>query len=65
VKAVSEIYMPVSGTVIEINTDLEGAPEKVNASPYDEGWMIRITPSDPSEMDSLMDKDAYLAMLKG
>ncbi|MFH1154652.1 MAG: glycine cleavage system protein GcvH [Pseudomonadota bacterium] len=65
VKAVSEMYMPVSGTVVEINSSLESSPELVNTSPYDTGWMVKITPADVSELDSLMDKTAYLAMLKG
>jgi glycine cleavage system H protein len=65
VKAVSEVYMPVSGTVIAVNTDLEGAPELVNNAPYAEGWMIRVTASDPAEYERLMDRAAYLNLLKG
>ncbi|OQY50873.1 MAG: glycine cleavage system protein H [Desulfobacteraceae bacterium 4572_89] len=65
VKAVSEIYIPISGEVVEINEDLEDAPEQVNEDCYEGGWMIKIKPDDLSEMDDLMDKAAYLAMLKG
>ena len=65
VKAVSELYMPVSGEIVSINSALEDAPELVNNDPYEQGWMIKLTPSDVSEMDSLKDKNAYLEMLKG
>ncbi len=65
VKAVSELFSPVGGEVVEINKNLEDSPELVNNSPYDEGWMIMIKPDDPAELDALMDKDAYLEMLKG
>lgn len=65
VKAVSEIYIPVSGKVIQINQDLENAPELVNQSCYDKGWLIKINASDPGQMDSLLNKAAYMDMLKG
>ena len=65
VKAVSEIYIPVSGEVVEINEALEDAPELVNNSPYEEGWIVKIKADDLSELDNLMDKAAYLDMLKG
>jgi glycine cleavage system H protein len=65
VKAVAELYLPVGGEVIEINTKLEASPELVNASPYDDGWMVLVKPDEPAELDALMDKDAYLEMLKG
>ena len=65
VKAVSEIYLPVSGEVTAINEDLEDAPELVNNDCYTGGWLIKIKPDDISELDSLMDKGAYLDMLKG
>lgn len=64
-KAVSELYMPVGGRVVAINTALEDAPELVNNDPYGEGWMIKIEPDNPVEYDQLMDKQAYLEMLKG
>jgi glycine cleavage system H protein len=65
VKAVSELYMPVGGTVAGINSDLEESPELVNNQPYGQGWMISLQPSDPNEIDSLMTQPAYLEMLKG
>ena len=65
VKAVSELYMPVSGEILSTNSALEDAPELVNNDPYHQGWMIKLMPSDVSEMDSLKDKNAYLEMLKG
>ncbi len=65
VKAVSEIYMPVAGEIVEINEALEDAPELVNESCYDNGWIIRVKPDDISEFEALLDKSAYLGMLKG
>ncbi len=65
VKAVSELFLPVGGEVLAVNTALEDAPENVNSNPYDQGWMLEIKPSDPGELDVLMTKDAYLEMLKG
>lgn len=59
VKAVSDVYAPVSGEVVEVNTALETAPEQVNTAPYEDGWMIRVRVSDPSALDTLMDADAY------
>ena len=65
VKAVSELYMPVAGEVVAANASLEDAPEKVNNTPYGDGWMIEIKADNPPEPDDLMDKDAYLGTLKG
>ncbi len=65
VKAVSEIYIPISGEIVEVNENLEDAPELVNESCYEGGWLIKVKPEDASELDSLMDKAAYLDMLKG
>lgn len=65
VKAVSEVYMPLGGEIVAVNSQLEDAPNLVNESPYSEGWMIEVKPSDPSELDALMSKDAYVEMLKG
>ncbi len=65
VKAVSEIYIPISGEVVEINQSLENSPELVNQSCYTEGWLIKVKPTQASEFDRLMDKAAYLDMLKG
>jgi glycine cleavage system H protein len=65
VKAVSEIYIPISGEIVEINEDLEDAPELVNESCYDKGWLIKVKPEDVSQLDDLFDKAAYLDILKG
>ena len=65
VKAVSEIYMPIAGEVAAVNSDLEDAPEKVNNSPYDDGWMIAVKPADAGQIDGLMDNAAYRESLKG
>ena len=59
VKAVSDLYAPVSGTVAEVNAELGEAPERVNEDCYNEGWLIAITPSHDSEFGELMDADAY------
>ena len=59
VKAVSDLFAPVSGEVTEVNNDLEDAPETVNDDPYGEGWMIRVSLSDVGEIDSLLDAAAY------
>jgi glycine cleavage system H protein len=59
VKAASDIYAPLSGTIIAINEELEDAPETVNSSPYDDGWMFKMKPSEPSEIDGLIDAESY------
>lgn len=59
VKTVSELFMPVSGTLAEQNAALEDNPELVNEDPYGEGWMVKVTMSDPSEIDDLLDAEAY------
>lgn len=59
VKTVSELFMPVDGTIAEINHDLETAPEQVNQDPYGEGWMVKIEMADTDELDDLMRADAY------
>jgi len=64
VKTVSELYAPISGKVVEVNGELEDAPEFVNESPYEKAWMVVIEPSDKSEMDKLMDAKAYEEMTK-
>ncbi|WP_299595008.1 glycine cleavage system protein GcvH [uncultured Microbulbifer sp.] len=61
VKAASDIYAPISGEVIAVNGALEDEPETVNSSPYDDGWFFKIKPSDESELDKLLDADAYKA----
>lgn len=59
VKTVSDLYMPVTGEILEVNPDLEGQPELVNNDPYGKGWMVRIRMSDASELDDLLDHGAY------
>lgn len=59
VKTVADAYMPVSGEVIEVNAELDGAPEKVNGDPYGEGWMVKIKVSDASEFDTLLSAEQY------
>src|SRR3954464_15495684 len=59
VKAVSDLIAPLSGEVLEVNAKVVDAPETVNDDPYGEGWLVRIRLSDPSEVDGLMDADAY------
>ena len=63
-KAVSELYMPLGGEVVEINTALEDDPALVNNDPYGQGWMILIKPEDPGQLDGLMAQAAYLEALK-
>ena len=65
VKAVSELYMPVGGEVSAVNTALGDAPELVNNDPYNAGWMIEVKLINKEELTDLMDKTAYLKMLKG
>ena len=62
VKAASDIYAPVSGTVVEVNSNLEDSPELVNESPYIDGWFFKITPDDTSALDDLLDAAAYQAV---
>ncbi len=65
VKAVSELYMPISGEITAINEALADEPELVNSAPYEGGWMIEIKAGDPAELDALKSKAEYLDMLKG
>ena len=64
VKTVSDLYSPCSGEVVAVNEDLESAPENVNEAPYGGGWMIRIRPTDVSEIEALMDAAAYDAFVE-
>jgi glycine cleavage system H protein len=64
VKAASDLYAPVSGTVREVNSALLESPETINASPLDAGWLIKLEPSDRSELNALLDEQAYQAMLE-
>ena len=61
VKAVSELFAPVSGEIIEVNSRLEKEPQLVNSSPYGDGWMVKIRLSDPAEQNGLMNSEAYEA----
>lgn len=63
VKTVSELFAPIGGEIVEINGELDGRPELANDAPYGEGWMVVLRPSDPSELDGLMDAAAYEAYL--
>lgn len=64
VKAASDVYTPVSGEILEINEALEDSPEMVNEDPFGEAWFVRISLQDTSELDELMDADAYQAFIK-
>ena len=59
IKSVSEIYAPVSGKITAVNKELEDAPEKINNSPYEEGWLVEIEIANKDELNSLLDADAY------
>lgn len=63
VKAVSDLYMPIGGTVTEVNTKLEGEPALVNQDSYEAGWMLKLRVDDPASVAALMTKDQYLAQL--
>ncbi len=63
VKAVSDIYAPVSGTVVEVNEDLPESPEVVNEDPYGDGWLIKVKVSDPADLEDLMENDEYTELV--
>ncbi len=63
-KSVSDVYAPVSGTVAEVNTSLDGAPERLNQDPYGTGWIFVIEMSEPSELDRLMDAASYRRLVE-
>jgi glycine cleavage system H protein len=63
VKTVSDLYLPVAGTITEVNADLGANPESVNSDPYGAGWMIKMTLSNPADVDGLMDAKAYEALV--
>jgi glycine cleavage system H protein len=64
-KSVSEIYAPVSGVIVEINADLADSPERLNDDPYGEGWICIIDPTDPAQLDELLDAEGYRALIEG
>lgn len=63
VKAASDIYSPIGGRVVAVNTALADAPEQVNADPYGDGWLVRLAPEDPGEIGALLDSEGYQAVL--
>lgn len=63
VKTVSDLFMPVSGEVLELNSEIENSPDLVNADPYGKGWMIKIKLTDPSQLNSLLSADAYKSLI--
>jgi glycine cleavage system H protein len=63
VKAVSDVFAPLSGEVLEVNEALGDSPEKINEDPYGEGWMVKVRLSDPAEVDALLDVNAYRNLL--
>ncbi|MBU6943287.1 glycine cleavage system protein GcvH [Staphylococcus simulans] len=63
VKTVSELYAPVSGTVVEVNEELEDSPEFVNESPYEKAWMVKVKLNDTSQLDDLLSADQYKEMI--
>ena len=65
VKAVSELLMPIAGTIMEINPELEDTPELVNNDPYGAGWILKVKPEDPTQIDQLMNREAYMNKIKG
>jgi glycine cleavage system H protein len=64
VKAVSDVFAPLSGEIVEVNEALADSPERINSDPYGEGWMVKVRLSDSSEVDQLMDVSAYKEMLQ-
>ncbi|MBK9637103.1 MAG: glycine cleavage system protein GcvH [Bacteroidetes bacterium] len=65
VKTVSDLFMPVTGEVLELNAKLEGAPELVNKDPYNEGWMVKVKISDISQLSDLLSADTYKSLIGG
>ncbi|MCD8081056.1 MAG: glycine cleavage system protein GcvH [Bacteroides sp.] len=63
VKTISDLFLPVAGEVVEINPNLEETPELVNQDPYGEGWLIRLRPEQASDLDNLLDAEAYKALI--
>lgn len=63
VKAASDLYLPVSGTVVEVNEALEDTPELINSSPYDDGWIVKIELEEPSQVDELLSPTAYKGLI--
>lgn len=64
-KSVSDLYAPVGGTVVEVNAELADSPSRINDDPYGEGWICVIDPSDPAELDGLLDAPGYQQLIEG
>lgn len=64
-KSVSDIYAPVTGTIVEVNPDLDANPERINADPYGEGWICTIQVGDPASLEGLLDAEAYRKLIEG
>ena len=64
-KSVSDIYAPVTGTIVEVNADLDSNPERINADPYGEGWICTIQVGDPASLEGLLDAEAYRKLIEG
>lgn len=64
VKAAADVYMPVSGNIIAVNDDLADEPELINSEPYGAAWMVKVEISDSSELESLLDSDAYIKLIE-
>jgi len=64
VKAVEELYLPITGEVLEFNEELEDSPDLVNKDPYDKGWVVKIKITDPGELDDLLDSKAYTGLIQ-
>lgn len=64
VKAVSDVFAPLSGEIVEVNDSLRESPQMINEDPYGEGWLVKVRLSDPSEAESLMDSETYEAKLQ-
>ena len=65
VKAVSDVYSPVTGEIVDVNDDLADTPEMINQAPYEDGWMLKIKMSNAAELDDLMDMDSYQEFIQG
>jgi glycine cleavage system H protein len=63
VKAVSDVFAPLSGEIVEVNAALADGPERINDDPYGDGWLVKVRLSDPTEVDALLDRDAYTDLL--
>lgn len=64
-KALSDLFVPISGEVIALNSALEESPESINQDPYGQGWIVELRPTNPSELETLLRHDAYVTMLEG